>query len=103
FTVRHRLRCSVFPYTTLFRSVVGVVAIAGEGGVRVGGDERRGDLPPDLVIVEAAEEPGAPRVGRLHLEAAIELDGVPDDLVRHQDRKSTRLNSSHEWISYAVF
>src|SRR5438105_12558728 len=22
---------------------------------------------------------------------------------RHQDRKSTRLNSSHEWISYAVF
>src|SRR5438105_6929075 len=23
--------------------------------------------------------------------------------VRHRDRKSTRLNSSHEWISYAVF
>src|SRR6266849_8673954 len=25
------------------------------------------------------------------------------DLGRQQDRKSTRLNSSHEWISYAVF
>src|SRR5207247_9529429 len=25
------------------------------------------------------------------------------DLVRQGDRKSTRLNSSHEWISYAVF
>src|SRR6266536_5261748 len=24
-------------------------------------------------------------------------------LARHRDRKSTRLNSSHEWISYAVF
>src|SRR5215207_10872013 len=24
-------------------------------------------------------------------------------VVEHQDRKSTRLNSSHEWISYAVF
>src|SRR6266849_8914300 len=26
-----------------------------------------------------------------------------DDPVRSRDRKSTRLNSSHEWISYAVF
>src|SRR5207247_10630082 len=25
------------------------------------------------------------------------------DVVRQRDRKSTRLNSSHEWISYAVF
>src|SRR6266536_4642479 len=25
------------------------------------------------------------------------------DLYAHRDRKSTRLNSSHEWISYAVF
>src|SRR5207247_7893457 len=25
------------------------------------------------------------------------------DVIRRQDRKSTRLNSSHEWISYAVF
>src|SRR5438105_11329705 len=36
------------------------------------------------------------------------VDGVPDArrLRRHDwgtDRKSTRLNSSHEWISYAVF
>src|SRR5207247_9748320 len=29
---------------------------------------------------------------------------LPGDLVIvHKDRKSTRLNSSHEWISYAVF
>src|SRR5438105_7371004 len=34
-----------------------------------------------------------------HVHAAAE---VPHQLHR-QDRKSTRLNSSHEWISYAVF
>src|SRR5438105_7524235 len=33
------------------------------------------------------------------------IDRVPDDNVVkvERDRKSTRLNSSHEWISYAVF
>src|SRR5438105_8927361 len=30
------------------------------------------------------------------------LSGL-DALRHHRDRKSTRLNSSHEWISYAVF
>src|SRR5207247_5203205 len=42
----------------------------------------------------AAREADLPRVlvAEVHLEQA-----------RAQDRKSTRLNSSHEWISYAVF
>src|SRR5438105_10533478 len=31
------------------------------------------------------------------------VDGVPPQNPAAQDRKSTRLNSSHEWISYAVF
>src|SRR5438105_12858455 len=47
---------------------------------------------------------------RRHLDGGVEqvvradakhLDAT--NLVRHRDRKSTRLNSSHEWISYAVF
>src|SRR6266536_2021676 len=37
----------------------------------------------------------------------VDRDGVErhhrDDLLGEEDRKSTRLNSSHEWISYAVF
>src|SRR5207247_1374960 len=33
----------------------------------------------------------------------IQLASVPDTDVQEGDRKSTRLNSSHEWISYAVF
>src|SRR5438105_7142764 len=39
----------------------------------------------------------APYVGRYHWVALEQLDSLPED------RKSTRLNSSHEWISYAVF
>ena len=35
-------------------------------------------------IVEAAEEPRAARVRHLHLEAAVELDGMSDDLVGEQ-------------------
>src|SRR6266550_118614 len=34
-----------------------------------------------VVLGEPPQEPRAPRVRRLHLERAIELDGVPDDLV----------------------
>src|SRR5207247_5998031 len=39
-----------------------------------------------------------------HTALVIRLDST-DDFSRgdHLDRKSTRLNSSHEWISYAVF
>src|SRR5438105_8642383 len=44
------------------------------------------------------------RVGRLHpsFVSVAEMDDPPF-LNNPLDRKSTRLNSSHEWISYAVF
>src|SRR2546428_8125932 len=89
--IRRPPRSTLFPYTTLFRSVVAHEAGHGPGreaGVeeedRVGGaDEPAGDGDLDPLTRELAEEePGA-------LEA--------------QDRKSTRLNSSHDQISYAVF
>src|SRR5258708_24441192 len=44
----------------------------------------------DLSILRRVREVGAARVGRI-------------DLAEAQDRKSTRLNSSHQIISYAVF
>src|SRR5207247_11133370 len=43
----------------------------------------------------------APRV-RLHLELGLLLERLLVECFS-RDRKSTRLNSSHEWISYAVF
>src|SRR5207247_10539270 len=64
-------------------------------------------LPPP----GCASSPAAPRAAR----ARPHPPGLPDvggdagaaprrqTRLRHADRKSTRLNSSHEWISYAVF
>src|SRR5690242_21938605 len=67
----------LFPYTTLFRSVIlMLINVVGRGGnvlLNVGPD-REGRIPPE-------------HISRL----------------REVDRKSTRLNSSHMSISYAVF
>src|SRR5690242_21427340 len=76
-------RSTLFPYTTLFRS-----AIAGElGGLR--GKQQR----QRLVRREAAGFAGVALRGD-------EVAGADRD---QADRKSTRLNSSHMSISYAVF
>src|SRR3712207_7325541 len=74
--IRRPPRSTLFPYTTLFRSVA------------TAGDQRR---HPDL-----AESIGP--VPILEIAGAGELVRPP-----HLDRKSTRLNSSHANISYAVF
>src|SRR3712207_7379718 len=77
--IRRPPRSTLFPYTTLFRSQP-----AGAG-------DRR---PPDLVPVGHRGEVAPPR-------AAQPRGEQPQ---RHaRDRKSTRLNSSHANISYAVF
>src|SRR5262245_63960635 len=88
-------RSTLFPYTTPFRSVVGAevhdLAPRAVGFRRVPRDAdpgalRRDDHPLALL------EPRLPDLGeRLRV-----------DLLR-RDRKSTRLNSSHLGISYAVF
>src|SRR5213593_2884432 len=64
--------------------VVLVVAETRERRVRVRGHERRGHAAADLMLGEAAEKPGAPGVCGLHLQGAVELDRVADDLVRHE-------------------
>src|SRR5688500_14342289 len=73
-----------FPYPTLFRSVDDTVTAAGRHG-RVAGIPHR-----DVVVDDAVGDPG-------HQHAAEAI------LMRREDRKSTRLNSSHLVISYAVF
>src|SRR2546426_6764555 len=73
--IRRPPRSTLFPYTTLFRSRP---------------CRRRADLS------HAAGEPGRVHPARLGRVRRVLLD-----LVR--DRKSTRLNSSHLVISYAVF
>src|SRR5207247_9348432 len=52
-----------------------------------------------------ARWPAPHRHGSTLLEAPAYPPPIPECRHRHSgiDRKSTRLNSSHEWISYAVF
>src|SRR5207247_9459734 len=56
--------------------------------------DRRGVAQPGAVVDVVGAERGAEHP---HHEV------VPRRARHQQDRKSTRLNSSHEWISYAVF
>src|SRR3989475_3104647 len=97
--IRRPPRSTLFPYTTLFRSHWPGVRPAGPG--------------PVLCTLR----PAAVRHERHHLAGAAvcgEPAGAPADSGRHGlcghqlpagpgDRKSTRLNSSHSQISYAVF
>src|SRR5438105_12308324 len=77
-------RSTLFPYTTLFRSVLESV-LRNCDGKRVSEQNVR---------ALANWKPNAAR--------SEEIPFVVARIVL-QDRKSTRLNSSHEWISYAVF
>src|SRR2546422_6682085 len=86
--IRRPPRSTLFPYTTLFRSP----------------PRERGDHEPQGI---PAEDPDAARAPARPL---LPRDGTPAWLTssssarwRSTDRKSTRLNSSHGYISYAVF
>src|SRR3712207_8475509 len=85
--IRRPPRSTLFPYTTLFRS--------------------QGAGPAERVVVDTAR---ARRASLVVLDGFRSMRGfLPDDQAAAQflyslgDRKSTRLNSSHANISYAVF
>src|SRR5687768_17674685 len=82
---------TLFPYTTLFRSN-GTIGLIDFGMVGVL-DERTQELLPDLLI--AINQQNADRLVDVFLELGVTRKRI--------DRKSTRLNSSHGYISYAVF
>src|SRR5688500_19825258 len=79
--LRHPPSSTLFPYTTLFRSEA-------DDLLR---DQAVGGLHDPRLGVEHVEHVGRPEAG------------APADLEIVEDRKSTRLNSSHLVISYAVF
>src|SRR5256886_9273065 len=89
--IRRPPRSTLFPYTTLFRSVVGIP------GVQTGVEGERRDI---VALPRLQIEPGQVSV----LPAGVNrVRIIRGDLHPHPDRKSTRLNSSHSQISYAVF
>src|SRR5207244_12833125 len=91
----------LFPYTTLFRSA-GVVTIAAARSVveAIAGED------PNVTLFPLAEA----QAGVVSAAAAAQVSTVTSERTRVllmgpglADRKSTRLNSSHQIISYAVF
>src|SRR5207247_11072809 len=89
----HAPYSTLFPYTTLFRS-----------HDRVGAELA---CPRELLVARRCHQ--RVRAERLRDRQARGGDAAADApeqdpfALREADRKSTRLNSSHEWISYAVF
>src|SRR3712207_7455437 len=95
--IRRPPRSTLFPYTTLFRSTEFVeLASASSAGTQAGNgastSPRSSDDGRFVVFVSAATN-----------LVANDTNGALDVFARDLDRKSTRLNSSHANISYAVF
>src|SRR5207248_6996685 len=89
-------RSTLFPYTTLFRSAL----LENPGALR--GERVRRDVPGAADLDRGRRGAGlGPRRPALRRPdpARPTFAGVSQD----RDRKSTRLNSSHRTISYAVF
>src|SRR3989442_4521939 len=83
--IRRPPRSTLFPYTTLFRSHAELVVVPAAGW-------RRGAYYDAIGLPWVKPSPNMP-----DLESALHYPGTC------LDRKSTRLNSSHVRISYAVF
>src|SRR2546421_6954305 len=84
--IRRPPRSTLFPYTTLFRSSISLVetAVAARAEGVIGTEE----------VLELPVLPAWAELRQKRLKPAKS---------RTRDRKSTRLNSSHDQISYAVF
>src|SRR3712207_9144139 len=101
--IRRPPRSTLFPYTTLFRSPVlrrgGHRLGGGRGGVR-----RVGGVQPSAATREAGIVLLAAAAGPLPSPQPAHVAPQLRHLLRPlgPDRKSTRLNSSHSNISYAV-
>src|SRR3712207_8664845 len=124
--IRRPPRSTLFPYTTLFRSEARVlvpepVAVAqrlelpGDDGGESLAHEGAGCQPlgqaagPEVDGVDVAAEGFSQRLDRrlvvgdlAEIGVGCEPERLPRLVQRPQDRKSTRLNSSHANISYAV-
>src|SRR2546430_4431654 len=83
--IRRPPRSTLFPYTTLFRSLL---------------EER---TPFRIVEVHRVVAEQEPLRRELFLERVVDAAGGGEHALHRLDRKSTRLNSSHSQISYAVF
>src|SRR3712207_7221137 len=92
--IRRPPRSTLFPYTTLFRSV----------GDQPSLEKALRETQVDVVVTDIRMPPSGTDEG-LQVAAKLREEQPSTGVVvlSQQDRKSTRLNSSHANISYAVF
>src|SRR2546430_9064532 len=83
--IRRPPRSTLFPYTTLFRS------------------EQVTAVGPNIWAVNMTPEIALEEYGMMTLKSKALYSVLLERDLGRQDRKSTRLNSSHSQISYAVF
>src|SRR5687768_18340012 len=91
--IRRPPRSTLFPYTTLFRSE------REQPGEECQADRSRNEQPRGLSLPQPEiRQVATDNLGQCSCDE--QQSGLSEV---HRDRKSTRLNSSHGYISYAVF
>src|SRR3712207_8219655 len=95
--IRRPPRSTLFPYTTLFRS------LSDDGADVIGLRQRILVLHVQRRILHLRDRHRIPRPGVVEDDGAHAVLEAAQLLGLGRDRKSTRLNSSHANISYAVF
>src|SRR2546430_10534772 len=97
--IRRPPRSTLFPYTTLFRSQI--PDFVRRPGDAIDAGQRALDLLIERPRFHRRVKPALDPIEQLEPERPLEVREKPRR--RRLDRKSTRLNSSHSQISYAVF
>src|SRR5687768_18058811 len=92
--IRRPPRSTLFPYTTLFRSVPSI--------------QRSTDFTQEVAAASTEQAAGVQQMNRsmLQVDQITQRNATASEelaAAAEEDRKSTRLNSSHGYISYAVF
>src|SRR2546427_8625003 len=87
--IRRPPRSTLFPYTTLFRSKQKKITCSKSDLDQLGNENSL--MSSDVIHSLASNENNCSKTIK------------DSNVVDHRDRKSTRLNSSHSQISYAVF
>src|SRR2546430_5591577 len=93
--IRRPPRSTLFPYTTLFRSVHALGSGPGSDGTWNGQENDDREHGSGVMRLRPTTHQTMPHCAVKHLRGRLNH--------RSADRKSTRLNSSHSQISYAVF
>src|SRR5258708_11722249 len=95
--IRRPPRSALFPYTTLFRSAIGLV------GFLIRPEIIKLRVNPELLAALESFVEARPDFGVANNELAGSYVPGRDFFDKVRDRKSSRLNSSHQIISHVVF